>query len=215
MMRERISRDFIFPLALALTLTATICSGDDFDEKNYGVKFADDCEVCKIVSVEFTTLLAESASKHGVVETGYSIDRKKKKTKYVKSELRLVETLEELCGKLWDYRIHKERNDWTRFARGTSETFKALEGLVDKGVKVDIGIPKELWGQPSAEVTHLKTQCEQLLEEHEEDIEDWYFKHQEKQSLEDYLCRKKALRTKDKSCLDVKGEIGESQKTEL
>ena len=32
-----------------------------------------------------------------------------------------------------------------------------------KGVKVDIGIPHELWNKPSAEVTQLKTQCEQLL----------------------------------------------------
>ena len=52
----------------------------------------------------------------------------------------------------------KERTDHTRFARGTSQTFQALEGLVDKGVKVDIGIPKELWHKPSAEVSHLKTQ---------------------------------------------------------
>ena len=129
----------------------------------------------------------------------------------------MVETLEEVCGKLEDYRIHKERKDWTRFARGTSETFRALEGLVEKGVKVDIGIPHELWGKPSAEVTHLKIQCETLLEEHEEDIEDWYFKHQDKLTLEDYLCRKKALKAKDKSCLDVKGEIGDNsaKKTEL
>ena len=54
--------------------------------------------------------------------------------------------------------ILKERTDHTRFARGTSQTFQALEGLVDKGVKVDIGIPKELWHKPSAEVSHLKTQ---------------------------------------------------------
>lgn len=33
-------------------------------------------------------------------------------------------------------RIHKERQDWTRFSRGTSETFRALNNLVDKGVKV-------------------------------------------------------------------------------
>ena len=96
-----------------------------------------------------------------------------------------------------EYNIHKERDDWTRFARGQSETFQTLEGLVspdwkrnchfiflmyhlqvDKGVKVDIGIPHELWKKPSAEVTNLKTQCESLMEEHEEDIEDWYFKHQ-------------------------------------
>ena len=44
-----------------------------------------------------------------------------------------------------------------------------------KGVKVDLGIPHELWDKPSAEVTQLKSQCEVMLERHEEDIEDWYF----------------------------------------
>ena len=123
----------------------------------------------------------------------------------------------------------KERTDHTRFARGTSQTFQALEGLVDKGVKVDIGIPKELWHKPSAEVSHLKTQvrfsgptgfshcsddyaptsqCETLLEEHEEDIEEWYFKRQEEFTLEDFLCRQRALSSEaDKYCLGkAKGE---------
>ena len=68
--------------------------------------------------------------------------------------------MEKVCERLLEYNIHKERKDWTRFARGKSETFQALDGLVAKGVKVDIGIPNELWHKPSAEITHLKTQCE-------------------------------------------------------
>ena len=59
----------------------------------------------------------------------------KKKTKYVSSELRLIETLDQVCEKLLEYNIHKERKDVTRFARGTSQTFQALDGLVAKGVK--------------------------------------------------------------------------------
>ncbi len=77
-------------------------------------------------------------------------------TKYAVSELRLVETMESACDRLLEYSIHKERDDHTRFARGTSQTFQALNGLVDKGVKVDIGIPQELWHKPSAEISHLK-----------------------------------------------------------
>ena len=34
-------------------------------------------------------------------------------------------------------------------------TCRTLEGLVDKGVKVDIGIPHELWDKPSAEITQV------------------------------------------------------------
>ena len=34
--------------------------------------------------------------------------------------------------------------------------FRTLEGLVSKGVKVDIGIPHELWDKPSAEITQVR-----------------------------------------------------------
>jgi len=54
---------------------------DKFDEDQYGVKYADDCEICKIVSNEITLLLSESEGKHEVLETGYSVTKEKKKTK--------------------------------------------------------------------------------------------------------------------------------------
>jgi hypothetical protein len=82
-----------------------------------------------------------------------------------------------------------------------SETFQTLHGLVDKGVKVELGIPFELWDKPSAEVTQLKTQCETLLERYEPDIESWYFENQEQGPLIDYLCRDRVLSKKDSDCL--------------
>ena len=178
--------------------------GDDFEEAAYGVKYASDCEVCKVVATEFQARLSESATTHGVIETGYSHTKAKKKTKYVKSELRLIETMDGICDRILKYNIHKERKDSTRFAKGQSETFSTLEGLVAKGVKVDIGIPHELWDKPSAEVTQLKTQCETMLEKHEEDIEEWYFEMQDKYSFEEYICRKKALKKGDTNCLTEK-----------
>ena len=87
----------------------------------------------------------------------------------MKSELRLIETLDGICDRILQYNIHKvsqnyllclniniitqfsenvkmglflilffnqERKDSTRFAKGQSETFSTLEGLVAKGVKV-------------------------------------------------------------------------------
>ena len=126
----------------------------------YGVKYASDCEVCKVLATEFEARMSETGRTHDVVETGYSHTKEKKKTKYVTSELRLIETMDGICDRILEYNIHKERKDSTRFAKGQSETFSTLEGLVAKGVKVDIGIPHELWNKPSAEVTQLKTQCE-------------------------------------------------------
>ncbi|CAG4963649.1 unnamed protein product [Parnassius apollo] len=82
-----------------------------------------------------------------------------------------------------------------------SQTFKTLHGLVDKGVKVDLGIPYELWDKPSAEITHMKTQCESLLEENEAAIEEWYWNHQGYIDLKHHLCTKNALKNTDDSCL--------------
>lgn len=45
-------------------------------------------------------------------------------------ELRLVESLEGLCERILKYNIHKERSDSTRFAKGMSQTFQTLHGLV-------------------------------------------------------------------------------------
>lgn len=181
--------------------------------------------------MELQDRLEETGKTHEVIETGYAVDdvKPKKKTEYQKSELRLVESLEGVCDRILQYNIHKEREDSTRFAKGMSQTFQTLHGLVDKGVKVELGIPYELWDKPSVEITNMKNQvsikekncaflyrnvivfqCETLLEQNEADIEDWYFKHQGKQSLKQYLCADRALKGQDVSCLNekLKGETG-------
>lgn len=122
--------------------------------------------------------------------------------------------MENVCERILEYNIHKERKDSTRFAKGMSETFQTLHGLVDKGVKVELGIPFELWDKPSAEVTQLKTQCEMLVERHENDIEDWYFKFQESGPLIDYLCRDRVLAKKDAECLYEVPKPKEKRKSE-
>lgn len=49
--------------------------------------------------------------------------------------------------------------------------------------------------------TFLHLQCETLLETHEADIEDWYWKRQGDVPLKDFLCAERALKGKDSSCL--------------
>lgn len=66
-------------------------------------------------------MYSQTGKTHDVIETGYHIDtppEKRKVKKYVTSELRLIETLESVCNRLLEYRLHKERTDSTRFARG-------------------------------------------------------------------------------------------------
>lgn len=136
----------------------------------------------------------------------------KKRKQYKRSELRLLESLENVCDRILQYNLHKERKDSTRFAKGMSQTFRTLHGLVDKGVKVDLGIPYELWDSPSAEVTQMKAQCEILLERHERDIEKWYFDHQDNgEPLIDFLCQNNVLKGKDAKCL---AEIPKEDKDE-
>ncbi|KAK6624175.1 hypothetical protein RUM44_011033 [Polyplax serrata] len=171
-------------------------------EEEEGVKYANKCEVCKIVSTEISSRLMETGKTSEVIETGYSIDKnKKKRTKYKVSELRLVETLDNICERILEYNIHKERQDSTRFAKGMSQTFQTLHGLVNKGVKVELGMPYELWDKPSAEITNMKTQCETLIEDYEDDIGEWYFHQQQDISLQKFLCTDRVLQNEDDSCL--------------
>ncbi|GAB6020426.1 hypothetical protein CHUAL_003121 [Chamberlinius hualienensis] len=173
----------------------------DYAQEEHGVYYPTECEVCKYTAVEIITRLEETGKSHEVIHSGYNVlDGKKQRKKYKLSETRLIESLEGVCDRLLDYNIHKERTDSTRFARGMSQTFRTLHGLVAKGVKVDLGMPEELWDKPSAEVTMLKTKCESLIEQYEDDIEDWYFNHQDI-PLDYYLCSQKALKKGDDDCL--------------
>lgn len=197
-------------------LFATPDSDDKFLESEYGVKYATKCEACKIVADELALSLQNSGRTHDVVETGYHMDKKKKAVKYRVSELRLIETLEGVCETMLSYSIHKERTDVTRFAKGMSQTFQTLHGLVDKGVKVDLGMPYELWDKPNAEVTDLKTKCDTLIEDYEDIITDWYFHLQESVPLHSHLCAKHVLSREDASCLPapVKGDPGPAERRE-
>ncbi|XP_067879693.1 uncharacterized protein [Heterodontus francisci] len=98
---------------------------------------------------------------------------------------------------------------------GTSETMNTLKNLVNKGVKVELGIPVEMWDEPSAEVTDLKKQCENMLEKYEEVVEDWYFQHQDL-DLERFLCMSHVLTKDDQDCLTEvwKGRKGASADSE-
>lgn len=212
----------VITIAIILNLCFFGTFAGELEEK-HGVKYADNCEACKILAIELDARLSETGKTHEVLETGYSLDdvKPKKKLEYRKSELRLMESMENVCERVLEYNVHKERKDSTRFAKGMSQTFQTLHGLVDKGVKVDLGIPLELWDSPSAEITQMKTQCETLLEKHEDDISEWYFEHQGDISLVKYLCEDRVLKGRETNCLnevfdeskkDEKEEGGEKKK---
>uniref|UniRef100_A0A8C5N707 Canopy FGF signaling regulator 4 n=1 Tax=Gouania willdenowi TaxID=441366 RepID=A0A8C5N707_GOUWI len=88
-------------------------------------------------------------------------------------ETRLTEAVDNICERILQYSVH-----------GTSQTMTTLKNL--------------LWDQPSAEVTDMKKQCETMLEQYEDVVEDWYFHHQD-QRLENFLCEKHILKMSEQS----------------
>ena len=170
-----------------------------------GVVHANKCETCKFMSIEMQNSLMDTGKNKEKIDIGrFTVTAgKEKKIDYQRSEVRFIETTEAVCERLLEYNMHKERSGSNRFAKGQSQTFEALEGLVGRGVKVDIGIPHDMWKEPSAEVTQMKKQCERYMEDYLDDIEEWYMdKDNFGKSLQDYLCKDLILKGQDDSCLE-------------
>ncbi|XP_058481420.1 protein canopy 4 [Solea solea] len=169
------------------------------------------CEVCKFLTVELQDALAKTGRSKEVLEVGEVLDtgKRRRKIKYNTSETRLTEALDDICERILQYSVHAERPGSLRYAKGTSQTMATLKNLVHKGVKVDLGLPYELWDEPSVEVSDMKKQCETMLEKYEEVVEDWYFHHQD-QRLENFLCESHVLQISDRECLNEmwKGDVG-------
>eukprot|EP00066_Takifugu_rubripes_P003976 XP_003966977.1 PREDICTED: protein canopy homolog 4 [Takifugu rubripes] len=160
------------------------------------------CEVCKFLTVELQDALEKTGRSKEVLEVGEVLDtgKRRRKIKYNTSETRLTEAVDDICQRVLQYNVHAERPGSLRYAKGASQTMTTLRNLVHKGVKVELGLPYELWDEPSLEVTHMKKQCETMLEQFEEVVEDWYFHHQD-QRLENFLCQNHVLETSEQECL--------------
>ncbi|XP_070590714.1 protein canopy homolog 3 isoform X3 [Erythrolamprus reginae] len=185
-----------FGALLVLLLVPAGLGGAVADDSDW-VKLPNKCEVCKYVALELKTSFDETGKTKEVIDTKYGfLDGKGSKLKYTKSDIRLIEVTENICKRLLEYNLHKERSGSNRFAKGISETFETLHNLVHKGVKVVMDIPYELWNETSAEVADLKKQCETMVEEYEDVIEDWYKNHQQ-EDISQFLCANHVLKGKD------------------
>lgn len=172
-------------------------SGDDD-----WVHLPNKCEVCKFLSIEMKSAFEETGKTKEVIDTKYRFldDKGAPPIKYVKSDIRFIEVIENVCSRIMQYNLHKDRDGSNRFAKGMSETFSTLHNLVHKGVKVVMDIPYELWNETSAEVADLKKQCDVMVEQYEDVLEDWYKGNQE-EDLTKYLCEKHVLKGQDTACL--------------
>ncbi|KAM9425723.1 protein canopy 4 [Pholidichthys leucotaenia] len=170
--------------------------------ENEDERLPNKCEVCKFLTIELQDALEKTGHSREVLEVGEVLDtgRRRRKIKYNTSETRLTEAIDNICERILQYNVHAERSGSLRYGKGASQTMTTLKNLVHKGVKVDLGLPYELWDEPSVEVSLMKKQCETMLEQYEEVVEDWYFHHQD-QRLERFLCEKNVLQSSERECL--------------
>lgn len=173
--------------------------------------------MCKLLTVELQEALEKTARSREVLEVGEVLGtgKRRKKIKYNTSETRLTEAVDNICERILEYNVHAERPGSLRYAKGSSQTMTTLKDLVHKGVQVDLGMPYELWDEPSVEVTEMKKQCETMLEQYEDVVENWYFHHQD-QRLENFLCENHVLETSEQECLKEvwKGDMGDEEGAE-
>lgn len=192
-----------FTCLTVFLLSALVEGAEKKEGDDEWVHLPNKCEVCKFVSIEMKSAFEETGKTKEVIERNYRfLDGNKgaPPIKYVKSDIRFIEVVENVCQRLSGYNLHKEREGSNRFAKGMSETFSTLHGLVHKGVKVVMDIPYELWNETSAEVADLKKQCDVMVEKYEEVIEEWY-KGSQEEDLTTYLCENHVLKGQDAACL--------------
>ncbi|XP_013880006.1 protein canopy 4 isoform X2 [Austrofundulus limnaeus] len=191
-------------------IVALLCACCSLAAADQDERMPNKCEVCKFLTVELQEALEKTGRSKEVLEVGDVLDtgKRRRKIKYNTSETRLTEVLDDICERILQYNVHAERPGSLRYSKGSSQTMTTLKNLVNKGVKVDLGMPYELWDEPSAEVTDLKKQCEMMLERYEEVVEDWYFHHQD-QRLDSFLCKEHVLQTSERavcfSCCRMSG----------
>uniref|UniRef100_A0A8C2EFE8 Canopy FGF signaling regulator 4 n=1 Tax=Cyprinus carpio TaxID=7962 RepID=A0A8C2EFE8_CYPCA len=137
------------------------------------------CEVCKLLMVELQDVLEKTGRPKEVLELGQLSLKVRKKSKSTE-ETRLTEAMDNI----------------SKVLSSPYQNMNTQKNLMDKGAKVELGIPYELWDEPSVEVADLKRQCESMLEENEEFLENWYFHHQD-ESLDRFFCATHFLRDSD------------------
>jgi hypothetical protein len=68
-------------------------------------------------------------------ELDNAVSRLPPKMRPEEGEAWLIEQIERVCDRMLQYRVHKEKEGISRFAKEVSGTFKTIKQLADKGVK--------------------------------------------------------------------------------
>ncbi|XP_028408732.1 protein canopy homolog 4-like [Dendronephthya gigantea] len=152
------------------------------------------CHVCRLLVRELYESFTRTKRKD-ILYTEYQLDEQplKKKIVYEKSEIRLLETMENVCDQMKSY-VSRARRKFP-YVKGAKSHFR--EGLdnmlANSTVKLNIEAPPDdLVDDSTKEIIRLKFKCVHMLEEFEEDITEWYFNYREENLLE-WLCKFRVL----------------------
>ncbi|EDV19418.1 uncharacterized protein TRIADDRAFT_33595 [Trichoplax adhaerens] len=148
--------------------------------------------VCKYLAKEIEVETKKTSISKDVLHTGgFDTEFRNRKIPYETSEVRFIEILDNACENILKYRVHADKKE--RYLKGTSTTMNTLFGLKKRGVKVELGVPDEMWDDIPAEVSKMKRKCDAFREEFEDELMEWFL-HYQKEDLMEWLCRMRALR---------------------
>lgn len=134
------------------------------------------------------------------------LEDRNKNIHYEKSELRLMDVLDNLCERIKLYRARAGPE--FPYIKGAKSQFREVMDDLNKRSKVKLNyeMPDDVVEDYTYEMGRLKFKCIHLLEQHEDDLTQWYFSDQ-KENLLDWLCVERVLDENERDCLNASTEL--------
>ena len=117
-----------------------------------------------------------------------------------------MDIMEKVCDNVYNYRVHA--GPPFPYLKGVKSLLKqALERLSgSSGLPLKTNAPEERLNDPTSELRRMFYQCHNIVEEHEEDITEWYMDNQDADPIR-FLCAQRVLAAGDAGCLHASTEI--------
>jgi len=179
------------------------------------------CQVCRVLMQELADEVNKTSAVKDKVWLTNRLDGEDKKDAskgkqidYKKSEMRLYDILEHVCKKVYNYR--SIAGPEFPYLKGVKSMFRQNleEMMASNGLSLKLDAPEEMVEDPTFEIKRMMFQCNQMVEEYEEDIVEWYLKAQETDPV-DFLCAERIIDTKFQSCLTASTEVPSDAKQPL
>ena len=171
---------------VAIALISSFCKGTDSKKEMY-------CAACKVIVDEITYAISKVDTKKTLQIAGFRVDpqgnQKDTTIPYARSEVHLTEIAENLCSSMNKYAQSRDKlTNELKFIRTESRDGEAitLENV-------------SMSGEISEKLRYI---CDNIIEEHEEDIIS-YFKKDRRDIVKGFCVKKTKL------CLETKGNNDE------